>query len=67
MKRGGDHVTRALFERNMENKLQDPGFDTDDIKSLLAPGCPWDVEESARIVLTRLISLLPGEPWKGEE
>lgn len=66
LKREGHNVTRALFERNMENKLQDPRFE-EDIIPLLAPGRHWDMEESARIVLTRLISLLPGEPWKGEE
>lgn len=66
LKREGHNVTRALFERNMENKLQDPGFE-DDIVPLLAPGRHWDMEESAAKVSARLIELLPGEPWKGEE
>ena len=66
LKLEGHTVTRALFERNMENKLQDPGFE-DDIVPLLAPGQHWDMEESARKVSARLIELLPGEPWKGEE
>ena len=65
MKRGGDHVTRALFERNMVGKLRDPRFEAD-IVPLLAPGCLWNMEESARNVSARLIVLLPGEPWKGE-
>ena len=65
MKRGGDHITRALFERNMADKLQDPRFDAD-IVPLLAPGCLWNMEELARSVSTRLIALLPGQPWKGE-
>lgn len=65
MKRGGDHVTRALFERNMADKLRDPRFDAD-IVPLLAPGCLWNMEESARNVSARLIVLLLGEPWKGE-
>ncbi len=65
MKRGGDNITRALFERNMQNKLRDPGFGPD-VDFLLAPGYLWNLEKSARIVSEQLISLLPGDPWKGE-
>ncbi len=66
LKRDGHNVTRALFERNMESKLQDPRFE-DDILPLLEPGRNWDMEESAKKVSARLIELLPGEPWKGEK
>ena len=65
LKRDGHNVTRALFERNMENKLRDPRFE-DDIMPLLVPGRRWDMEESTMKVSKRLIELLPGEPWKGE-
>lgn len=64
MKRGGDYVTRALFERSMD-KLRDPGFGPD-VELSLAPECLWDLEKSARIVSAQLISLRPGDPWKGE-
>ncbi|MGD0867008.1 MAG: hypothetical protein ABSA49_15785 [Rhizomicrobium sp.] len=65
MTRGGHHVTRALFERNLEAKLRDPQF-TADIGPLLAPSYTWDSEAAAAIVSSQLIQLLPGDPWKGE-
>ncbi len=65
MSRGGHHVTRALFERNLEAKLRDPQF-TADIGPLLAPSYSWDSDAAAAVVSTRLIELLPGVPWKGE-
>jgi len=58
-------ITRAQFERNLAAKLQMPLF-TADIGPLLAPGYRWDIQDAARIVSSRLIELLPGEPWKGE-
>lgn len=65
MDHGGHHVTRALFEQNLAAKLRDRQFAAD-IGPLLAPGHSWDPEEAARTVSSRLITLLPGEPWKGE-
>ncbi|MDE2184865.1 MAG: nucleotidyl transferase AbiEii/AbiGii toxin family protein [Alphaproteobacteria bacterium] len=65
MARGGHHVTRALFERNFEEKLRDPQF-TADIGPLLAGTYTWDSAAAANAVSSRLISLLPGDPWKGE-
>ncbi|MCY4379856.1 MAG: nucleotidyl transferase AbiEii/AbiGii toxin family protein [Candidatus Dadabacteria bacterium] len=64
-KRGGYHITRALFERNMVDKLRDPRFNAD-MGNLLAPGCHWDIKKSAANVSARLIARLPGEPWTGE-
>ena len=64
MKREGGHITRALFEQNIEAKLRDPRFNAD-IVPLLAFGYYWDIEESAKNICTRLIARLPGEPWKG--
>lgn len=63
MDHGGHHVTRALFESNMEAKLRDAQF-TADIGPLLAPGYKWDIDSAADVVSTRLIALLPGEPLK---
>jgi predicted nucleotidyltransferase component of viral defense system len=56
-------VSRAVFERNLAQKRRDPVF-TGDITPLLAPGHPWNVESALDSVLTRLVAILPGEPWK---
>jgi predicted nucleotidyltransferase component of viral defense system len=64
MEHEGHKVTRALFEENFALKLQDPNF-LADISPLLAPEYHWDPEAEAAEVASRLISLLPGEPWKG--
>ena len=61
----GDPVSRATFERNLTAKLRDRQFRSD-IGPLLAHGYSWDVEAAARQVSARLVSLLPGAPWKGE-
>jgi len=65
MERGGHHVTRALFEKNIDAKLHDTQF-TADIGPLLAATHKWDSDAAAATVLSRLIELLPGDPWKGE-
>src|SRR5665213_2863097 len=65
MERGGHHVTRALFERNIDAKLHDTQF-TADIGPLLAATHKWDSDAAAATVLSRLIELLPGDPWKGK-
>lgn len=58
-------ITRALFEKNIAEKLDDDDF-TADIGPLLAGGYTWDVEAAAPVVSSRLIELLPGDPWKGD-
>jgi len=65
MDKGGHHVTRALFEKNLDEKMRDPQF-TADIGPLLAPSYSWDVERAAAVVSSRLIQILPGDPWKGK-
>ncbi len=64
MDSGGHRVTRALFERNLAGKLRDPEFGAD-VGPLLAAAYKWDIAAAADIVSSRLIGLLPGEPWKG--
>ena len=64
MKREDHRVTRALFERNMAGKLDDAAFAAD-IGPLLAAGFAWDAKTAALLVQSRLIELLPGDPWKG--
>ena len=65
MEREGGPVTRAMFERNLAGKLGDPQFRAD-MSALLRPGYEWRPAKAARTVSERLVSLLPGEPWKGE-
>ena len=66
MEREGGRVTRALFERNLSDKLRDPQFGAD-IGPLLAHGYRWDMGKAAQEVSGQLIALLPGAPWKGTE
>lgn len=65
MEHGGHKVTRAQFEENLALKLGDAQF-LGDIGPLLAPGYQWEPEAEASAVSSRLLTLLPGEPWKGE-
>ena len=64
MDRAGGSVTRAMFERNLAGKLGDPQFSVG-MSDLLTQGNEWRPAEAARTVSERLISLLPGEQWKG--
>ena len=57
-------VTRAQFEQNLDAKVSDPQFAAD-LGPLLATGFVWDLEAAALVVSSRLIELLPGDPWKG--
>lgn len=57
-------VTRAMFERNLSLKLRDPRFSAD-INPLLSDGIEWDMANAAQAAYERLLTLLPGEPWKG--
>ena len=65
MGRSGHHITRALFEQNLEAKIGDPQFAAD-IRPLLVAGSTWDLKAAAASVSASLIRLLPGAPWKGE-
>ncbi len=57
MAQGGQQITRARFEQNLEAKLLDPRF-TADISPLLAPGFSWKLEADYAAVST-LIQRLP--------
>jgi predicted nucleotidyltransferase component of viral defense system len=65
MEREGQQVTRAQFEQNLHEKLRDRQFAAD-MTPLLTAGYTWNVEKGAEEVMTRLVSRLPGDPWKGE-
>nr|WP_283808736.1 nucleotidyl transferase AbiEii/AbiGii toxin family protein [Microvenator marinus] len=64
MNEGNHSVTRALFESNLHEKSKRKDF-RNDMEPLLRQGLSWDFEEALEIVLTELITKLPGDPWKG--
>ena len=64
MTRDSRQLTRAVFERNLANKLADPQFRAD-VNTLVVPGDTWSLDDAASAVSTQLISLLPGDSWKG--
>jgi len=59
-------ITRAVFEENLANKMQSPLF-TADISPILSSNVKWDITDAAKHVKTEFLSLLPGEPWKGNK
>jgi predicted nucleotidyltransferase component of viral defense system len=61
----GTRITRAEMEMNLHEKLIDPAF-VSDIEALIAPDVPWDLTQAGAYVQRELVSLLPGERWKGE-
>jgi predicted nucleotidyltransferase component of viral defense system len=61
----GHQVSRAQFEENFALKMEDALF-LADISPLLAADYRWEPEAAAPLITSRLLPLLPGEPWKGE-
>jgi len=64
MTHDGMRVSRAEFEENLRNKLGDREFAAD-IAPLLASDIKWDCLAAGEYVLDTLVSLLPGDAWKG--
>ena len=64
MTEGGHSVTRALFEANLHEKAGRKDFRSD-MAPLLRHGLTWDFDEALEVVLTEIITKLPGDPWKG--
>jgi predicted nucleotidyltransferase component of viral defense system len=64
MDKDGARVTRAMFEQNLAAKKADTVF-TADLTPLLASGQLWSFDAAYDRVWRELISLLPGDPWKG--
>lgn len=56
-------ITRALFEKNMHEKLKNPDF-LHDMQGLLQKGKIHQPHEEYRLIQQNLLSLFPGEPWK---
>jgi predicted nucleotidyltransferase component of viral defense system len=59
----GHPVSRAEFEMNLYEKLDDRRF-LDDMAPLLTTGSSLDHRAAARYVLQSLAPLMPGEPWQ---
>ena len=66
MEREKRPLTRAMFERNLDAKLRDPGFGSD-MSGLLAAGGEWHATAAAAVVTDRLLSRLPGDAWQGRK
>ena len=64
MSEEGRSITRAQFEENLAAKRAQPDF-RDDVQPVLRPGYSWDIDIAMDTVLERLISRLPGDPWRG--
>ena len=59
-------ISRAQLEANLAEKRKQPDF-RDDVGPLLSPGFSWDFETAMDAVLEKLVALLPGDPWKGDD
>lgn len=64
MEHVGHKVSRAEFEKNLYEKLDDPRF-LEDIGPLLMIDSEWDLHKAAEYVLDKIVALIPGDPWKG--
>jgi predicted nucleotidyltransferase component of viral defense system len=62
----GLRVSRAEFEMNLHEKLNDKTF-LSDIDPLISPSTVWSIEEAAAYLQGEILPLLPGEPWKSRE
>ncbi|MBL7220659.1 MAG: nucleotidyl transferase AbiEii/AbiGii toxin family protein [Phycisphaerae bacterium] len=65
MQKEGNTVSRAEFEANLYAKRDDAAF-LNDTAPLITPDTLYDAEVAFQAVLTRLVSRLPGDPWRGE-
>jgi len=63
MDQEGHKVSRAEFEQNLSEKLDDPIFIAD-IGPLVVADSGFDLPRVADFVLKRLASLIPGEAWQ---
>lgn len=64
MEHEGHKVSRAEFEKNLHEKLNDPRF-LEDIGPLLMIDSEWDLQKAAEYVLDKIVTIIPGDPWKG--
>ena len=66
MQKEGHLVSRADFEQNLHHKLKDSIF-LNDIAPLLVEGNSYDHKLAAKAVTERVITLLPGDTWRGNK
>jgi predicted nucleotidyltransferase component of viral defense system len=66
MVRDGHPITRAQVEQNLALKMRDGAF-LADLSPLLATGEAWDPIAAEALISQRLVALLPGDAWKGED
>ena len=59
-------VSRAQFEANLAAKLSTTEF-VGDITPLLRQDIGYDAAEAGELVAAKLVSQLPGSPWKGAD
>lgn len=59
-------VSRAEFEQNLLQKLEDKAF-REDILPLLREGVDYDFDKAVRFMLDEVVSKLPGSPLKQPE
>jgi predicted nucleotidyltransferase component of viral defense system len=64
LEHGGLSISRAQYEASMAQKLLSADF-RNDVIPLLRDESGYDIDEAYGLVRQRLISRIPGEPWKG--
>jgi hypothetical protein len=64
MDHDGLTVSRAQYEANLAAKLRTTAF-LEDIRPLISTDISYDPLAAAEFVGNKLVSRLPGEPWKG--
>lgn len=57
------HISRAIFEKNLSEKINNIDF-RHDILALLADRNMWSFEDACETVKRKLIEQLPGDAWK---
>lgn len=61
---GETPISRAELEENLAAKMREPSF-REDVIPLIPSHVRYDPREAAELVQDRLVSALPGAPWKG--
>jgi len=64
MDQGKSSISRARFEENLLEKIEDRVF-LEDVLPLLPADLQYDPHEAAKLVIDELLSNLPGDPWRG--
>jgi hypothetical protein len=63
MENEGHKVSRAEFEKNLSEKLNDHNF-IRDIEPLIIAYTGYDLSKASELVMNKLVPLIPGEPWQ---